>query len=178
MSPIPWDALTFVATVVLIYIAAAERRDRRAADRQVAAEIGAASSIWRSRLAGLPRRRIIAGAGAFIFFILTLILMIHRPIMQGPPGPQGLQGIPGPQGLPGMPDTRIEAAVNAMARILWLEERHRQFQDMEKQYKDGKEAQLTIIRDEKAMSMSKHHPGENAIEQEITNFVKQDFPEK
>lgn len=96
--PIPWDALTFIATVVLVYIALAERHDRRSADVQKPADAGAASSSWRARLAGVPRRRIVAGTGAFIFFALTLFLMLDRPSIQGPPG---VQGPPGPQGPPG-----------------------------------------------------------------------------
>lgn len=56
----------------------------------------AANTNWRARFAasfaGLPGRTKIAGALAVVFFVITTVLMMNRPSIQGPPGPQGPPG--------------------------------------------------------------------------------------
>lgn len=87
MPAIPWDAFTFVGTIVLVYFAAAERRERRAMSADAA---NAPKRDWLSRFP--DRRQLIAGGGATILFLITMFLMINRPTIQGPPGERGPAG--------------------------------------------------------------------------------------
>ena len=113
-----------------------------------------------------------------IIFAIVTVYQILYVIPHGPPGPKGdpgIQGPPGPPGPAGLPDERGEAAVNAIARIEWLEERHRQFENLQKQYDNSKQAQLKVIHDEMAMFAAKRHSGEDTIETTINQLVKSDF---
>lgn len=46
-----------------------------------------------------------------------------------PIGQRGERGTAGPQGPPGVPDPHVASAINAMARITWLEQRYEEFKE-------------------------------------------------
>jgi hypothetical protein len=89
-----WDALTFFATVVLIGYAALDRHLPRGSD-DISANVSAGQNISSTRPA-LSRRQITSLGLGTLFALVTLGLMLTRPVMIGPAGPEGKRGPPGP----------------------------------------------------------------------------------
>jgi hypothetical protein len=134
-----WDALTFFATIALIIYAALDRHLPRRSDNNMSASTSPSMRVLFSR------RQIISLGLGILFAIITFGLMLTRPSLVGPPGPQGSQGIPGPQGPPGYVDPVFAGTFKTLVELYNIEPDFTKLQDLRNSYKDAYNNHLASI---------------------------------